>query len=267
MAEDAEPSASADKPPVSAVRRGLDVPRDRVHGPEGARAELGASSAADPSRGLAAAPVRTEDPRQDEALMIAFREGETAAFGVLVARHQRGLFNFLLRSVADRGRAEELLQDVFVRVIRSKHRYRQTAKFTTWVYKIARNITIDESRRAKFRRHASLDAKRGGSGGEEGRAMIDRLAADDVGTDAAAAAPAIRHRIADAVAELPEEQRAVFLMRQLQGMSFKEIGEVVDAPENTVKSRMRYALEKLRSELADMDPRTDPGPSPRKQGA
>lgn len=251
MAEDAEPSASADSTPVAAVRRELDVPRDRVPREE---------------RALAAAPVRTDDPRADEALMIAFREGETEAFGVLVARHQRGLFNFLLRSVADRGRAEELLQDVFVRVIRSKHRYRQTAKFTTWVYKIARNITIDESRRAKFRRHASLDAKRGSSG-DEGRAMIDRLAADEVSTDAAAEAPAIRARIADAVAELPEEQRAVFLMRQLKGMSFKEIGEAVDAPENTVKSRMRYALEKLRGELSDMDPRSDPGGAPRKHGS
>jgi len=142
-------------------------------------------------------------------------------------------------------------------VIRSKHRYQQTAKFSTWVYKIARNITIDESRRAKFRRHASLDAKRGGGAdGGEGRAMIDRLAADDVGTDAAAEAPKIRRRIARAVADLPEEQRAVFLMRQLKGMSFKEIGEIVDAPENTVKSRMRYALEKLRTELSDIDPRT-----------
>lgn len=251
MAEDAEQPASAEQEPVMSTRRGLDVPRDRVVRP------LRESGHGVVDGGASRETTPPDDPRADEALMIAFREGETEAFGVLVARHQRGLYNFLLRSVADRGRAEELLQDVFVRVIRSKHRYQQTAKFSTWVYKIARNITIDESRRAKFRRHASLDAKRGGGAdGGEGRAMIDRLAADDVGTDAAAEAPKIRRRIARAVADLPEEQRAVFLMRQLKGMSFKEIGEIVDAPENTVKSRMRYALEKLRTELSDIDPRT-----------
>lgn len=253
MVEDADRSAG-DAPATTSPRAtGIEMPRDRV------RAAAVSAPAVD-LPGTRPAP-EVDDERSDEVLMLAFRDGETGAFAFLVRRHQRGLYNFLLRSVGDRGRAEELLQDVFVRVIRSKHRYQQTAKFSTWVYKIARNITIDESRRAKFRRHASLDAKRGRSrDGNEGRALVDRLAADEIGTDAAAEAPTIRNRIASAVAELPEEQRVVFLMRQLKGMSFKQIGEIVGAPENTVKSRMRYALEKLRTELGDMDPRTSAAP-------
>ncbi|HEY8376024.1 MAG TPA: RNA polymerase sigma factor [Nannocystis sp.] len=192
------------------------------------------------------------EPRSDEALMLSFRDGDARAFEELVARHRRGLFNFLLRSVQNRSRAEELLQEVFLRVIRSKDRYERTAKLTTWLYTIARNLCVDESRRAKFRRTTSLDAPRRGQD-DDAPALIDSVASEDVPTDERAAAPQIRERIARAVALLPEDQREVFLMRQINGLSFKEIGDIVGAPENTVKSRMRYALEKLRQELADFN--------------
>jgi RNA polymerase sigma-70 factor (ECF subfamily) len=165
------------------------------------------------------------------------------------------VFNFLFRSVGVAARAEELLQDVFMRVIRSKDRYERSAKFSTWLYTIARNLCVDESRRARFRRHASLDAPRRGSGDESsGEALGARVSSQDPPTDELAEAPRVRARLAAAVDRLPEEQRQVFLMRQVGGLSFREIGEAVGAPENTVKSRMRYALEKLREELADLDP-------------
>jgi RNA polymerase sigma-70 factor (ECF subfamily) len=195
---------------------------------------------------------RTLEPRSDEALMLSFRDGDARAFEELVARHRRGLFNFLLRSVQNRSRAEELLQEVFLRVVRSKDRYERTAKLTTWLYTIARNLCVDESRRAKFRRTTSLDTPRRGVD-DEGPAMVETVAADDVPTDDRAAAPQIRQRIARAIDLLPEDQREVFLMRQINGLSFKEIGDIVGAPENTVKSRMRYALEKLRQDLADFN--------------
>jgi len=154
--------------------------------------------------------------------------------------------------VQNRSRAEELLQEVFLRVVRSKDRYERTAKLTTWLYTIARNLCVDESRRAKFRRTTSLDTPRRGVD-DEGPAMVETVAADDVPTDDRAAAPQIRQRIARAIDLLPEDQREVFLMRQINGLSFKEIGDIVGAPENTVKSRMRYALEKLRQDLADFN--------------
>jgi RNA polymerase sigma-70 factor (ECF subfamily) len=200
-------------------------------------------------------PVQ-RDSRTDEVLMSAFRDGEAWAFEVLVFRHRRGLFNFLLRSVHNQSRAEELLQDVFLRVVRAKERYEKTARFSTWVYTIARNLCVDESRRARFRQHVSLEERRPGrEQGDRGASLLELTAADQVPTDDAADRPRLQHRMAAAIEQLPEDQREVFLMRQLGGLSFKEIGDVVGAPENTVKSRMRYALEKLRSELADLDPR------------
>ncbi|NVB38116.1 RNA polymerase sigma factor [Pseudenhygromyxa sp. WMMC2535] len=191
----------------------------------------------------------------DEELMLAFREGDAAAFEELVARHKRGLYNFLLRSVHNPSRAEELLQEVFLRVIRAKDRYQRTARFTTWVYTIARNLCVDESRRQKFRRTAPLEVKRRGRGGEGGLSVLDVTAAEQVPTDAASQADSIRARVAAAIETLPDDQREVFIMRQFGGLSFKQIGDAVGAPENTVKSRMRYALEKLRGELSDIDPR------------
>lgn len=191
----------------------------------------------------------------DEALMSAYRDGDQRAFDVLVLRHSRGIYNFMLRSVRSPARAEELLQEVLVRVIRSKTRYQRSAKFTTWVYTIARNLCVDESRRARFRDHDSLDAPmRCGSRRKRG-SRLSGMPADQIPTDLAAEMPRLRRRLAKAVDHLPDEQREVFLLRQLGGLSFREIGVAVDAPENTVKSRMRYALEKLRQELADLRPK------------
>lgn len=184
--------------------------------------------------------------------MLAFRGGDARAFEVLVQRHQRGIYNFILRSVRDRSRAEELLQEVFLRVVRAKDRYERSAKFTTWIYAIARNLCVDESRRARFRDHKSLDAKRPGRDGEAGADLLSRIPAPEVPTDEAAEAPTLRKRMAAAIEALPDEQREVFLLRQLSGLSFREIGETLGVPENTIKSRMRYALEKLREHLGDL---------------
>ena len=188
----------------------------------------------------------------DEDLMLAFRDGDAAAFEELVSRHKRGLFNFLLRSVHNRARADEMLQEVFLRVIRAKDRYQRTARFTTWIYTIARNLCVDESRRQKFRRTLPLEQRRRS---DSGPSILDVTAAKQVGTDSASEAPKIRERVAAAIENLPDDQRQVFMLRQFSGLSFKQIGEVVGAPENTVKSRMRYALEKLRTDLRDIDPR------------
>ena len=197
-------------------------------------------------------PSPAIDGPPDAELMLAFRRGDARAFETLVQRHQRGIYNFILRSVRDRSRTEELLQEVFLRVVRAKDRYERTAKFTTWIYAIARNLCVDESRRARFRDHKSLDAKRPGRDGEEGGNLLSRMPAADVPTDEAAEAPTLRRRMKAAIEALPDDQREVFLLRQLSGLSFREIGETLGVPENTVKSRMRYALEKLRENLGDL---------------
>ena len=191
----------------------------------------------------------TKDP-SDEELLRRFNDGDAEAFATLVRRYERPLYNFILRSVRRRERADELLQDVFLKVVQRSRDFKGNSKLSTWIYTIARNLCIDHSRKMVFRRHKSLDAP-GRASSEDGPTLLDRTAAHGAEPDRAAVAEDLRQRIADAVEELPEEQKDVFLMRQVQGMRFKEIAEVIGIPENTVKSRMRYALERLQRALAD----------------
>jgi RNA polymerase sigma-70 factor (ECF subfamily) len=185
----------------------------------------------------------------DEVLLGAYRDGDSCAFETLLARYRAPLFTFLLRSARDRGRAEELYQDVWMKVIERCGEFRGDAKFSTWLYTIARNLSVDHQRKMKFRGHTSLDATQQRSG----QPMGERVANPGPSTEQLAIGGLVRDRIASAVEGLPEEQREVFLLRQLQGLAFKEIAEVVGVPANTVKSRMRYALERLQHMLSDLE--------------
>lgn len=185
----------------------------------------------------------------DEVLLAAYRKGDAGAFATLLGRYRAPLFNFLLRSTRDRGRAEELYQDVWMKVIERGDEFRGDAKFSTWVYTIARNLSIDHQRKMKFRAHASLDATRPGAS----QPWSERVSNPGPSTEQLAVGGLVRERIARAVEALPEEQREVFLLRQLQGLAFREIAEVVGVPANTVKSRMRYALERLQQILSDLE--------------
>lgn len=189
----------------------------------------------------------------DEILMLAFCEGNVSSFETLMRRYQNPVYNYILRSVRDVGRAEELAQEVFLRVIRAKSRYQGSAKFTTFLYTIVRNLCVDESRRAKFRNHLSLDGEAGDSYGRKSH-CIEHIEANQISVEDIAQASRIRKRLAQALEELPADQREVFILRQITGLPFREIGEIIQASENTAKSRMRYALEKLQQSLADLEP-------------
>jgi RNA polymerase sigma-70 factor (ECF subfamily) len=189
----------------------------------------------------------------DEQLMQAYREGNPRAFELLLARHERKVWNFLRRSVGDATLAEDLLQEVFLRVIRAQAEWKGEAKFTTWVYAIARNLCIDHARRAVHRDARSLDAptRLDDAGGET---LHDRVADGARDAEGLASDGQVRVRVDEAVAALPPDQREVFLLREVMDMPFAEIAAVVGAPEPTVKSRMRYALERLREALDDLEP-------------
>jgi RNA polymerase sigma-70 factor, ECF subfamily len=195
------------------------------------------------------------DDMSDDELLQRFVAGEPAAFGVLLKRYQVPIYNFIARSVRDTEAASDLLQEVFTRVIQHSGEFNRSSKFSTWLYAIARNMCIDHMRRMSHRRHASLDSPGpNGSGGGDGSAVapwVERVALEQPGVDSSAASGGLRSRIAQAIENLPTEQREVFLMRQLQQLPFAEIAVVVGVSENTVKSRMRYALERLQEALAD----------------
>lgn len=192
---------------------------------------------------------RPEEHPSDEELLRRFNEGDADAFELLVRRYERPLYNFILRSVRRRDRAEEILQDVFLKVVQRSTEFKGNSKLSTWLYTIARNLCIDHSRKMVFRRHASLDAPSRAGGDAEGPTLLEKTSSGEPGADRRAISNDLAQRITAAVEELPEEQKEVFLMRQVQGMAFKDIAEVVGVPENTVKSRMRYALERLQRAL------------------
>lgn len=187
------------------------------------------------------------EEQSDEDLMLAYAAGEARAFEVLLRRHERPVFNFIYRSVGRKDIAEELLQDVFLRVIRNAAGYQQSAKFTTWLYTIARNICIDKSRK-KSGRELSLDKP---VGDEDKSTFLDRVAdpANQISTDHDR--EVFRKRLEWALEKLPEDQREVFMMREVSDLKFREIAEILEIPVPTVKSRMRYALEALRGHLAE----------------
>lgn len=187
------------------------------------------------------------EKRTDEALMLAYSQGEVRAFEILLNRHERPIFNFVLRSCRRADVAEELTQEIFMRVVRSASDYKQKAKFTTWLYTIARNICIDRARRSKRTREMSLDEK---IGDDDGNTFLDLVVDESAGTGHMSyERRRFLERLQAALAQLPEDQREVFILKEVSGLKFREIAEVVDAPVPTVKSRMRYALQALRGHM------------------
>ena len=188
----------------------------------------------------------------DEALMIRFQAGERTVFAVLVKRYQGPLYNFALRHLRNPSSAEEVVQDAFVRLVQNAGDFKHEARFSTWMFTIVRNLCIDQIRKQSLRRHPSLEEpKRAGEG--EGPTLGEQTADSKANVERTAVSTEIRERLMQAVDALPDEQREVFLMREVSNLPFKEIAEIVGIPENTVKSRMRYALERLQAALSEYE--------------
>jgi RNA polymerase sigma-70 factor (ECF subfamily) len=191
-----------------------------------------------------------KDP-PDETLMLRYQQGDRAAFAALVRRHQQPLYNFALRQVRVPQVAEDVVQETFVRVVQNAADFKHEARFTTWVYTITRNLCIDQLRKRALRKHPSLDESRGEEG--DGPTLGEQTADPRASVEREATGTELKERIARAVDKLPDEQREVFLMREIANLPFKEIAEITGVPENTVKSRMRYALERLQEALAEYE--------------
>jgi RNA polymerase sigma-70 factor (ECF subfamily) len=168
----------------------------------------------------------------DEELMIAYRDGNAGAFETLYARHRARLFRFVLRSVKERGMAEELFQDVWMRVIEARDRYAPKARFTTWLYSIAHNRLIDHWRRTGLFVVSLDDDVPVASGDNPERQVEARQGLE---------------RFARALEALPPAQREAFLLHEEAGMSVAEIAQATGAGEEAAKSRLRYALAKLKA--------------------
>ena len=175
--------------------------------------------------------------RTDEELMLAYAGGDMIAFETLYRRHRGTLYRFLLRSLRQRADADELFQETWSRAVAARERYRPEAKFSTWLLQIAHNLVIDRFRRS--RPHASA---------EETDLLFSRLdAPESEQPDRVLGEFGQRRRLQLALEELPEEQRVTFLLRMENGLGLEEISEVTGAGRETVKSRLRYALARVRA--------------------
>lgn len=176
--------------------------------------------------------------RSDEALMLAYAAGEAEAFEPLYARHRGPLFRFILRQVRVQATAEELFQDVWQKVVTARDRYRPEAKFSTWLYQIATNRLTDHWRAATHRPMAS----------EDDMARLEREA-DPTTPEHTLSVFEERRRLQRALESLPPDQREVVVLRLEQELSLEAIGEITGVGRETVKSRLRYAMDKLRARL------------------
>jgi RNA polymerase sigma-70 factor (ECF subfamily) len=179
----------------------------------------------------------------DAALLKQFTAGEADAMGRLVSRHGSSVYAFVRRFLGDTPASDDVYQEVWLKVIRNADRFEGRSRFTTWLFQVTRNVCMDHLRDKKRRRSpASLDADREGSPATE---VADARPA--VPEDAAQREE--RAAVVRAVASLPDEQREVFLLREQTELTFEEIAKLTALSPNTVKSRMRYALENLRRAL------------------
>jgi len=179
---------------------------------------------------------------EDAQLMLAYARGEMPAFETLYSRHRTALYRYLLRQARDTETANDLFQEVWSRVIANRARYEPRAKFRTFLFTLAYNCFIDHCRRVK--------ARPGGTGIEDADAA-DLLPADEDGRpDALLHRDECSRRYRAALATLPVEQRDVYLLHEESELSLEEIARVTGVGAETAKSRLRYAVNKLKAALA-----------------
>jgi RNA polymerase sigma-70 factor, ECF subfamily len=185
------------------------------------------------------------DDECDEAVMLAYAHGTAAAFNVLYGRHRSGVYRYLLRHCGNAGTADELFQDVWMNVIRVRTTYRPTARFATWLYTLAHHRLVDHWRATGQAMTISTDAD------EAADDAMRALAASRIDEpETQAGNREVASRLRAALAALPPVQRDAFLLQQESGLSLAEIGEMTGVGVETVKSRLRYAVARLRTALS-----------------
>jgi len=206
-------------------------------------------AAGDAGQGAAPAGVRVQlDPGSDAAIMLRVAEGDEAGFTYLAEKYHRPMIHFLYRMVGNHAVAEELAQEVFLRVYRARSSYRAEARFTTWLYRIATNLAVNHARDTKHERAAQtvyLDAP------DEETGTTPDLADDDPSVEERMLRDERMAAIRKHVMALPERQRMAVLMHKYQGMDYRQIGEVLKLSESATKSLLFRAYQTLREKLKD----------------
>lgn len=183
---------------------------------------------------------------RDAELMLRVREGDTESFTLLLERHRSPVIHFLYRIVQNQSVAEELAQEVFLRVYRSRANYEPTAKFTTWLFRIASHLALNWIRDRRHERgQESLDQ-------ETQDGMVRQVSDRGVSAEQAMVRESKFEEIRRAIQGLPEKQKAAVLMHKYEEMEYSQIAAVLECSESAVKSLLFRAYESLRARLAHM---------------
>ncbi len=176
--------------------------------------------------------------------MLLYRDGEAGAFDTLYARHKGGLYRYLARQCRDAAAAEELFQDVWMNLIRARAGYTVQAKFTTYLYRLAHNRLIDHYRKHSHVAMVSFED-------EDGEVLAELPDDRELPADDTLDAKRQAGRLLELIAELPEAQREAFLLQQEGGMSVEDIAVATGVTRETAKSRLRYAMTRLRQGMRE----------------
>ena len=172
----------------------------------------------------------------DAELIKKYQRGDQDAFETLLRRHQNALYTFLLRLTGAPDRADDLFQETFLRVLKAMPKYREEGTFHHWLFRIANNVARDTKRRDSVRqRHVITDD-----------ALVEIAVGSNLRPDEETERRDLTHRVEEALSELPEEQRRVFLLRTHANMRFREIAEQEGVSISTIISQMRYAVAKIK---------------------
>lgn len=182
----------------------------------------------------------------DEELLARSLDGDLNAFEVIVNRYKDRLYNFVLRFVKDQQTAEDIVQDTFLRTYRNRESFQAVAKFSTWIYTIAGNLAKSELRRRKRWRFLSIGVQNDDTGTTF--ELPDTSATPDSNTETALA----ETRIQEAISRLPERYREAVVLRDIEGLDYDEISQIIGCPLGTVKSRINRGRLRLQEELADL---------------
>lgn len=188
------------------------------------------------------------DPGSDAAVMLRVATGDEAAFNYLVQKYHRAMIHFLFRMVHNEAVAEEMAQEVFLRVYRSRESYRADAKFTTWLYRIATNLAVNHARDTKHERSSQtiyLDAP------DEESGTTPDVADDEPSVEQRLLRDERMGAIRKHVMALPERQRMAVLMHKYQGLDYRQIGDVLKLSESATKSLLFRAYQTLRDALKE----------------
>lgn len=174
----------------------------------------------------------------DSLLVKQFQQGDMGAFNLLVDRWQSKIHRFAFRFFADQDEADEITQKTFIKVYQKVNYLEEPGNFSPWIYRVANNLCLDELKRAGRRKATSLEERIEQPNQDENGSPADRLENKELG-----------EIIQKALLTLPDEQRTVIILKEYEGLKFRQIAEILQEPESTVKSRMYYGLKSLRNVL------------------